>query len=70
MIQVQELIENGTRYDLVEIYKGDELVGTTGELRMVQYYLDGAEVTNLMIVPEFTDDGDYTGRTLILIDIA
>ncbi len=71
---IGQLIENGTRYDLVEIARsnGEELVATTGELRRAAQIIaaEKAIVTQIMIVPEFDDNGDDTGRTLVLIDIA
>jgi hypothetical protein len=71
---IGQLIENGTRYDLVEIARsnGEELVATTGELRRAAQIIaaEKAIVTQIMIVPEFDDNGEDTGRTLVLIDIA
>ena len=70
---IAQLIENGTRYDLVEITRnnGEHLCGTTGELRVAAMMIaaEGATVTQIMIVPEFDEDGEHTGRTLVLIDI-
>ncbi len=71
---IGQIIETGLRYDIVEIARnnGEELVATTGEIRLAAQIIadEGAIVTQLMIVPEFDDNGEDTGRTLVLIDIA
>ena len=69
--QIQEMIDNGTRYDLVELSFGEQLVAVTGELRVAQMIIteNNAMVKDIMVVPEFSDEGEPTGRTLILIDL-
>ena len=67
---LQAHIENGTRYDLVEIYAGDTLIATTGELRVAASILSdrSLSLSSFMVVPEFDEEGEPTNRTLILIE--